>query len=87
MNDKLFYFTLLGAALVIGFAFGRVLAKVTRSRLGRISWRILGLAGTILVFVSVVCADGDRRFRILGVIGIFLQIVGLAASFTREQKA
>ena len=87
MNDKLFYFTLLGAALVIGFTFGRVLAKVTRSRLWRISWRILGLAGTILVLVGVVFADEDRRFRILAIIGLFLQIVGLAASFTREQKA
>ena len=34
MNEKLFYFTLLGAALVIGFAFGRVLTKVAQTMQG-----------------------------------------------------
>ena len=85
MNEKFFYFALLGAALIVGFSFGRVLAKVARSKL----WQrqILSLVGAILVLVGIVCADEDRRFRILAIIGIFLQVSGVAASFTREKKA
>jgi len=82
MNEKLAYFVALGAALIIGLVLGRMLAKFAHIGL----CRGVALAGAILAFVGLVWADEDRGFRILAIVGIFLQVAGYVATFRRERK-
>jgi hypothetical protein len=79
MSEKVIYFGLFGASIVIGFLLGRALGKFTHSTVKL--WRILTLAGAIILAVGLFLAGGDHRFRILADIGFCLQTAGFTLSF------
>ena len=81
MSEKVMYFGLIGASIVIGFLVGRALGIFTHSTAKL--WRILILAGAVIFAVGLFLAYGDHRFRILASIGLCLQTAGCTLSFKK----
>ena len=81
MSQKVIYFGLFGAAIVVGYLLGRALGKFTHSTVKL--WRILTLVGAIAFAVGLFLADGDHRFWILADVGFCLQTAGFTLSFKK----
>jgi hypothetical protein len=77
MNDKLFYFVLLGVALVAGYFAGRKLAK--RS-VNRFIGFIIYLGGALAFLIGNVLSGQDHRFRSLAIIGLFIEVTAIAST-------
>jgi hypothetical protein len=82
MDSKLFYFSLLVVALVVGYLLGQSIAK--RSA-GRWPGVLLALTGGIAFLVSQVGADFDHRFRLVAIVGLCFQIAGIVSSVKRKR--
>lgn len=78
MSTRLIYLLLLGVAVIAGIVLGRWVAKRSCSRF--VSLAIL-LVGVVVFFAGQIEADTDRRFRLLAIAGLGLQIVGIVSSF------
>jgi hypothetical protein len=80
MNDKFGYFLLLGVCVVVGYRVGRGLARRAVSKL---LCFLCYLAGAFAFLVGQVMAESDHRFRLLALVGLGLEVIGIASSFRK----
>ena len=79
MTEKITFFTLLGAALVLGYPGGFLLAKLFPS--SRRLASMIGFVGALVFFIGIVAVDEDHRFRLVADFGLCLQVSGIVSSF------